>query len=443
MRLGIRALLGFDFVHAWRNRRGIGRAEVVWTHTESQYLAVLLLFQARRRTRRPKLIAQSVWLFDRWDRLSRPWRWFYAWLMRQADVLTVHSPDNLQRARELFPMCRSEIVPFGIRTEPIRSREPRKPHCPIRVLSLGNDRHRDWMTLVDAIKGWERCELRLVSRQIPRALVRGARNVEVVCPSTNDELMALYEWADIVALALKPNLHASGITVVEEATVCGVPVICTDTGGLRAYFSDGEVTYVPPRQPEALRWQIASFAQDDDAGAAMVKRARERMVAAGLSSRDFARRHARLSRELLDDPDLGRTAPSIGEHNSTALSPQSSLRSVRGATFALCLLAGIAALVEIGPVPNQARGEGAAIDLCAFVPTFSEEFDTLSVSPWGENGSRWIAHTPWHGDFGDAAFADPRPGFPFRVRAGILEIEARKDADGKWQSGLLASVSFD
>lgn len=441
VRLGIRALLGFDFVHAWRNRRGIGRAEVVWTHTESQYLAVLLLFQARRQTRRPKLIAQSVWLFDRWDRLSRPRRWFYAWLMRQADVLTVHSPDNLQRARELFPMCRSEIVPFGIRTEPIRSREPRKPHCPIRVLSLGNDRHRDWMTLVDAIKGWEQCELRLVSRQIPRALVRGARNVEVVYPSTNDELMALYEWADIVALAIKPNLHASGITVVEEATVCGVPVICTDTGGLRAYFSDGEVKYVPPRQPEALRRQIASFAQDDDAGAAMVKRARERMVSAGLSSRDFARRHAKLSRELLDDPDLSRTAPSIGEDNSTALSPQGSLRSVHGAAFALCLLAGIAALVEIGPIPNQARGEGAAIDLCAFVPTFGEEFDTLSVSPWGENGSRWIAHTPWHGDFGDAAFADPRPGFPFRVRAGILEIEARKDADGKWQSGLLASAA--
>jgi glycosyltransferase involved in cell wall biosynthesis len=441
MRLGIRALLGFDFVHAWRNRRGIGGAEVVWTHTESQYLAVLLLFQARRRARRPKLIAQSVWLFDRWSRLSRPRRWFYAWLMRQADVLTVHSPDNLEKARELFPMCRSEIVPFGIRTEPIRCREPRKPHCPIRVLSLGNDRHRDWMTLVDAIKGWGQCELRLVSRQISRALVRGARNVEVVCPNTNDELMALYEWADIVALAIKPNLHASGITVVEEATVCGVPVICTDTGGLRAYFSDGEVKYVPARQPEALRRQIASFAQDDDAGAAMVKRARERMVAAGLSSRDFARRHAKLSRELLDNPDLGDTAPPIGEHNGTTLPPQSSLRSARGAAFALCLIAGIAALVEIGPAPHQARGEGAAIDLCAFVPTFSEEFDTLSVSPWGENGSRWIAHTPWRGDFGDAAFADPRPGFPFRTRDGILEIEARKDADGKWQSGLLASAA--
>jgi glycosyltransferase involved in cell wall biosynthesis len=441
MRLGARLLLGFDFVHAWRNRRGIGRAEVVWTHTESQYLAVLLLFQARRRSRRPKLIAQSVWFFDRWNRWSLPRRWFYAWLMQQADVLTVHSPENLQSARELFPMCRSEIVPFGIRTEPIRPRRPRKLHEPIRVLSLGNDRHRDWATLVNAVRGWEQCELRLVSRRIPRALVRDAGNVEVVCPKTNDELMALYEWADIVALAIKPNLHASGITVVEEATVCGVPVICTDTGGLKAYFSDDEVKYVPPCQPEALRRQIASLAEDVDAGVSRVTRARKRMVAAGLSSRDFARRHAKLSRELLGAPDPGGPVPSVGEQGSAARSPQDSLWSTRGAAFVPYLLAGIAALLDIAPVASPARAADDLIDLCAFVPTFSEEFDTLSVSPWGENGSRWIAHTPWHGDFGDAAFADPRPGFPFRTQDGILEIEARKSADGKWQSGLLASAA--
>lgn len=45
LRLGIRVALGFDFVHAWRNRRGIADAEVVWTHTESQHLAVLLLLR--------------------------------------------------------------------------------------------------------------------------------------------------------------------------------------------------------------------------------------------------------------------------------------------------------------------------------------------------------------------------------------------------------------
>ena len=63
-RLGVRLLLGFDLVHAWHNRRGIYSAEIVWTGTESQYLAILLLLRCRRRRNRPKVIAQNVWLLD-------------------------------------------------------------------------------------------------------------------------------------------------------------------------------------------------------------------------------------------------------------------------------------------------------------------------------------------------------------------------------------------
>ena len=73
--------------------------------------------------------------------------------------------------------------------------------------------------------------------------------------------------------------------------------------------------------------------------------------------------------------------------------------------------------------------------------TFEENFDKLDVSAWGENGSRWIAHTPWNGDFGDARFTDPTEGFPFTVEEGILRIEARKGPDGNWRSGLLASTN--
>lgn len=35
LQLGVRALLGFDLVHAFRNRAEIQRADAVWTHTES------------------------------------------------------------------------------------------------------------------------------------------------------------------------------------------------------------------------------------------------------------------------------------------------------------------------------------------------------------------------------------------------------------------------
>ena len=126
------------------------------------------------------------------------------------------------------------MIPFGIRAETMLPRDPRPAHRPIRVLSLGNDRHRDWPTLIAAMKDWNDCVLRLVSHQVNRALVRSATNVEITHPRTNDDLMALYDWADIVVVPLKPNLHASGITVVQEATLCGLPVVCTDTGGLGA-----------------------------------------------------------------------------------------------------------------------------------------------------------------------------------------------------------------
>jgi beta-glucanase (GH16 family) len=94
------------------------------------------------------------------------------------------------------------------------------------------------------------------------------------------------------------------------------------------------------------------------------------------------------------------------------------------------------------PQPSQAP-EGTALDLCAFRPTFLEDFNSLSVSGHPEDHQRWFAHTPWGGDFGDAAFTDPQPDFPFSVRNGILRIEARKEADNKWRSGLLASAHPD
>src|ERR1700682_1529148 len=91
----------------------------------------------------------------------------------------------------------------------------------------------------------------------------------------------------------------------------------------------------------------------------------------------------------------------------------------------------------------QPAPEGATLDLCAFRPIFVEDFKSLSVSGDPQDHQRWFAHTPWGGDFGDAAFTDPQPDFPFSLRDGILQIQARKGADDKWRSGLLASAYPD
>ena len=80
------------------------------------------------------------------------------------------------------------------------------------------------------------------------------------------------------------------------------------------------------------------------------------------------------------------------------------------------------------------------LNLADYTLTFDEDFKApLNISAWGP-GTRWIAHTPYGGDFGDAGFGDPEKDSPFRVVDGILRIEAKKVGDKKWRSGLICSV---
>jgi glycosyltransferase involved in cell wall biosynthesis len=299
LRLALRRLLGFDFIHTWRNRRGLRSADIVWTHTELEHLAVLLVWRLTNPRPRPKLIAQSVWLYDRWDGFSAPKRWLYKKLLTGADFLTVLSPDNLVKARELFPGTPSEFLRFGIDAEALVPARKRLAHRPIRLLSLGRDMHRDWNTLIEAVKASSDCELKIAAtRTVPRQ-VAGASNIELIRPTTASEIFALYQWADILVLPLHTNLHASGITVLAEAALSGVPVVVSDTGGLRAYFSDREVRYVPVKDGESLMAAVRELAADDELRFRLARAAQARIISDDLSSKAYALRHRELSVRLL------------------------------------------------------------------------------------------------------------------------------------------------
>lgn len=108
------------------------------------------------------------------------------------------------------------------------------------------------------------------------------------------------------------------------------------------------------------------------------------------------------------------------------------------ATWRLLLVAGLIAggFALGGQAPRHPAP--AKLDLTGYRMTFDEPFNRLDVSAWGP-GTRWIAHTPWAGDFGDAGFLDPTPAGPFAVRNGILTITMKR-VDGRWTGGLLASI---
>jgi hypothetical protein len=116
----------------------------------------------RRYSARPKLIGQAVWLLDRWPRLNPAHKLLFTRLIRQVDILTTLSPLNAEVARRTFPGARVEPVRFGIPHEnpippSIRSEKP------VRVMAVGNDRHRDWMTLAQAVSEMPDFEVEILS----------------------------------------------------------------------------------------------------------------------------------------------------------------------------------------------------------------------------------------------------------------------------------------
>lgn len=116
-----------------------------------------------------------------------------------------------------------------------------------------------------------------------------------------------------------------------------------------------------------------------------------------------------------------------------------------GAALAACGLA-IGSGV-FASTPN-AKPDGPRLELAGFELTFEDDFskpDIVDRGPFSQHapGMRWIAHTPWNGDFGDARFADPGPGGPFTFGPEGLTITALKLDNGRWQSGLICSVDRD
>src|ERR1700733_625631 len=116
------------------------------------------------------------------------------------------------------------------------------------------------------------------------------------------------------------------------------------------------------------------------------------------------------------------------------MNTQIRLKAVRNVAIALT-----AVFLALASKTEAPAAEDHMLNITQYHETFSETFrGPLDVTPWGP--STWIAHTPWHGDFGDARFADPQPGFPFTTGPQGLGIIAHKNGAGKWEAGLLSSV---
>ena len=298
-RLAVRAVLGFDYLYARQSTKQMLKADVVWTHTEAQFLAVAMIFAMRgKRKPRPKLLGQAVWLYDRWPKIDPIRKVLYRHLIRYVDHLTVHSPVNKEVAEQLFPDKPVDFVKYGIpiRDLQVPKKRERSPH---RLLCVGNDRDRDWQTVIEAFGNQPGIEVKILSTKTNPDIAKDASNIEIRGVHSNEEMQAERDAASLMIVPLKPNLHVSGSTTFQEAALFGIPIIATRTGGLEAYLGDDAVSYVPPGDADALRQAAMDLLNDPDRAYQQAQKAQEPINAGEWGADDFIARHVEISRDML------------------------------------------------------------------------------------------------------------------------------------------------
>ncbi|UIF89506.1 glycosyltransferase (plasmid) [Cupriavidus necator] len=154
---------------------------------------------------------------------------------------------------------------------------------------MGNDVHRDWTTLIEAVKDQRDFDLKIVSRTITSASLGNATNISVEEAHNVERIRQLYGEADVVVVPLLSNQHASGITVVLEAVALGKPVVCARVGGIDAYFAENEIQYYECGNARSLRNALRELCGKRNARD-QAERAQRRFRIENYSSEGYARR---------------------------------------------------------------------------------------------------------------------------------------------------------
>lgn len=143
------------------------------------------------------------------------------------------------------------------------------------ILSVGRDRDRDSKTLFEALEE--------VMRQRPDVDVAvqtfssapTPAGVKVLPMMPHAELRSYYKAASVVAVATRPNVHVSGMTVALESMASARPVVISETAGMTDYVENGTTgLLVRPGDANAMAHGLLDLLADPDAASEMGRQGR-------------------------------------------------------------------------------------------------------------------------------------------------------------------------
>jgi glycosyltransferase involved in cell wall biosynthesis len=88
-----------------------------------------------------------------------------------------------------------------------------------------------------------------------------------------------YARAAVVALALTPNRHLSGLTALLESMACGKAVVVTRTPGIDHYVRDGETGVLVDPGPDRLADELGRLLDEPERAAELGANARRDALA--------------------------------------------------------------------------------------------------------------------------------------------------------------------
>ena len=188
--------------------------------------------------------------------------------LRRAARLGVLSSAQVPALVERFGVREASvrIVPFGVDADFFTPGPA--PADPDLVVTVGNDRHRDWPTALAAFAHVRQrrpaTRLVVVSRTAGAVVpLTGADGVEVVQHLPHRALRDLLRTASAVLVTTRPNLHASGITAALEALATARPAVGSATAGMADYAPPGGgLTLVPPGDAAAAGEALLEILRD-------------------------------------------------------------------------------------------------------------------------------------------------------------------------------------
>lgn len=234
------------------------------------------------------------------------------WLTSRAAAPRIHgalAARALPRAASVFAQCegvlptlhrewrvprsRLHFIPVGIDTDFYAVQPWPEPDGAAVIASAGEDRYRDHELLVAAV--------RALRAGRPGIRLELATGLPVDLPADlgtlyrgrlDGKMRELYRRAGVVAIALKPTLSGSGLTVALEAMASGRPVVMTGNPGVSDYVDHGVTgLLVPPNDVDAFAAALNELLADPqrcaEMGAAAAVRARSRFTS-GVMAADLA-----------------------------------------------------------------------------------------------------------------------------------------------------------